>query len=55
MAKVKKVKYTKKNLKNYSSTFEQDIEMLNYFQNEFMYRHTHYWNILIKFFLLGRF
>lgn len=52
MAKVKKVKYAKKNLKNYSSTFKQDIEMLNYFQNEFMYRHTHYWNILIKFFLL---
>ncbi len=32
--------------------FEQNAKMLEYFQNEFMYRHTHYWNLLIKIFIL---
>lgn len=38
--------------KDYSSTFQQDLEMMRYFQDEFMFRHKHYWNILIKFFSL---
>lgn len=33
--------------------FTKDIEMLKYFQDEFKYRHTHFWNILIKFFMLS--
>lgn len=34
------------------NTFEKDLAMMQYFQEEFMYRQTHYWNILIKSFLL---
>lgn len=37
---------------DYASTFHQDIEMMRYFQDEFMFRHRHYWDILIKFFTL---
>lgn len=48
-----KIKPTKKTDKiDYSSTFQQDIEMMRYFQDEFMFRHKHYWDILIKFFTL---
>ena len=36
----------------YSETFEDDLEMLRYFQEEFMFRQSHYWNILFKFFVL---
>lgn len=28
--------------------FDHDLKMLNYFQNEFYYRHKHYWNLTIK-------
>ncbi len=37
---------------NYNKDISNTIEMLNYYQNEFMYRHTHYWHITIKLFLL---
>ena len=37
---------------NHDNTFDKDLEMLKYFQEEFMFRHNHFWNILIKFFLL---
>ena len=36
--------------RNYDATFEHDFQMLNYFQEEFKYRHQHYWEILIKLF-----
>ena len=36
---------------NGSDLTEHDIQMLNYFQNEFLYRHTHYWSIAIKLFI----
>ena len=32
--------------------FDCDIEMLKYFQEEFIYRHKHYWNIVFKVFTL---
>lgn len=32
--------------------FDMDYQMLNYFQEEFIYRHKHFWNIVIKSFLL---
>lgn len=32
--------------------FDCDIEMLKYFQAEFMYRHKHFWDIMIKVFTL---
>lgn len=32
--------------------FDRDYQMLNYFQEEFIYRHKHFWNIVIKSFLL---
>lgn len=38
--------------KDYASTFQQDLEMMRYFQDEFMFRHKHYWDILVKFFTL---
>lgn len=43
---------TQQNKKDCSATFEHDIEMMKFFQQEFMFRHNHYWNILIKFFLM---
>ena len=38
---------------NGTDTFEYDLEMLKYFQSEFEYRHKHFWEILIKFFILS--
>lgn len=38
--------------KDYANTFQQDLEMMKFFQEEFMFRHKHYWDILIKFFML---
>ena len=38
-------------MENHDS-FEQDLKMLQYFQNEFEYRHKHYWHILERFFLV---
>lgn len=35
-----------------SDLSEHDIAMLNYYQNEFLYRHTHYWNLAIKLFII---
>ena len=32
--------------------FDSDLKMLQYLQNEFLYRHAHYWDFLIKSFLL---
>ena len=32
--------------------FEKDLLMLQYFQEEFQYRHKHFWNILILLFVL---
>ncbi len=32
--------------------FDRDYQMLNYFQDEFLYRHKHFWNIGMKSFLL---
>lgn len=40
---------TKKESQNF---FENDLKMLEHLQNEFFYRHTHYWNFLVKSFLL---
>lgn len=37
--------------KKYEETFEQDLEMLKYFQDEFKFRQEHYWDILIKLFI----
>lgn len=37
---------------DYDATFEHDIEMMKYFQEEFMFRQAHYWEILIKLFTL---
>lgn len=31
-----------------SDTFENDFKVLNFFQDEFYYRHKHYWSLLIK-------
>lgn len=31
---------------------QQDFEALKYFQDEFQYRHKHFWNVLIKLFVL---
>lgn len=33
-------------------SFEQDLKMLQYFQDEFEYRHKHYWSIMERFFIL---
>ena len=32
--------------------FNRDYQMLNYFQSEFLYRHKHFWSVLIKSFIL---
>lgn len=32
--------------------FDRDYQMLNYFQDEFLYRHKHFWNFGVKSFLL---
>lgn len=32
--------------------FDCDIEMIKYFQEEFVYRHKHYWNIVFKVFTM---
>ncbi|MBE6951345.1 MAG: hypothetical protein E7451_08435 [Ruminococcaceae bacterium] len=32
--------------------FQCDLEMLKYFQDEFIYRHKHFWSILFKIFTL---
>lgn len=34
------------------SSFDRDFAMLTYFQDEFKFRSTHYWSILIKMFVL---
>ena len=39
-----------KDIKN--EEFEQDLQMLQYFQDEFQYRHKHFWYILILLFVL---
>ena len=36
-----------------SSLFEKDFQMLQYFQDEFMYRHKHFWQLLFKLFTLS--
>ena len=38
--------------KKYADTFNNDLEMLKYFQEEFMFRQKHYWDLLIKLFAL---
>ena len=38
---------------NVCENFEHDLAMLNYFQEEFMFRQKHYWDILIKLFALS--
>lgn len=35
-----------------TNEFDRDVQMLKYFQDEFLYRHKHFWNILVKSFLL---
>ncbi len=35
-----------------NSDFRSDLEMLKYFQDEFQYRHKHFWDIAIKLFIL---
>ena len=35
-----------------SEVFQKDIQMLQYFQDEFMYRHKHFWQLLTKLFIL---
>lgn len=35
-----------------SDEFERDYKMLMYFQEEFVYRHKHYWSLVVKSFLL---
>ncbi|MBE6674940.1 MAG: hypothetical protein E7596_07515 [Ruminococcaceae bacterium] len=34
-------------------TYERTYEMLQYFQEEFFHRHTHFWNTLKMFFILN--
>lgn len=34
------------------SEIQQDFEALKYFQDEFQYRHKHFWNVMIKLFVL---
>lgn len=40
-------------LQNPKNSWDMDIAMLNYFQNEWIYRHTHFWKIAIKLFLFN--
>lgn len=35
-----------------TNEFDRDVQMLKYFQDEFLYRNKHFWNILVKSFLL---
>lgn len=39
--------------KKEQSTFEKDLAMLKFFQEEFLYRHKHYWDVLMKTFLVA--
>ena len=39
--------------KKEQSTFEKDLAMLKFFQEEFIYRHKHYWDVLMKTFLVA--
>lgn len=33
---------------NYTEKFNNTFQMLNYYQEEFLYRHKHFWNVLTK-------
>ena len=33
---------------NYTDKFNNTFQMLNYYQEEFLYRHKHFWNVLTK-------
>ena len=37
---------------NTSFKFDRSLEMMKYYQDEFMYRHKLFWDLLIKFFVL---
>ena len=37
---------------NNINEIQQDFEALKYFQDEFQYRHKHFWNVMIKLFVL---
>ncbi len=39
-------------MQSHEATFQHDLEMMDYFQNEFMFRQKHFWDILIKLFTL---
>lgn len=39
-------------MKSDDEAFFRDYQMLSYFQEEFTYRHKHFWNVLTKSFLL---
>lgn len=36
----------------HESDHELTLEMIKFYQEEFMYRHKHYWDLIIKFFVL---
>jgi heme/copper-type cytochrome/quinol oxidase subunit 4 len=39
-------------MNNDINEIQQDFEVLKYFQDEFQYRHKHFWNVMIKLFVL---
>lgn len=39
-------------MSNDMNEIQQDFEALKYFQDEFQYRHKHFWNVMIKLFVL---
>lgn len=39
-------------MNNDINEIQQDFEALKYFQDEFQYRHKHFWNVMIKLFVL---
>ena len=51
MSKSKPKKITKKTADNLS--FNNTLEIMEYYQEEFKYRHEHYWNILFKMFIFN--
>ena len=52
MSDIRKDHSKAKDITTEDSKFEHDFQMLQYFQEEFVYRHKHFWSLAIKCFLL---
>ena len=45
-------KAAKLKCKNISLNFERNLQMMNYYQQEYLYRHKHFWDLIVKLFIL---